>query len=599
MATLLSPQAPVPLQDPGVSVVNRVGVAPDAVGNPMLCYAGGQKQLALLGGVPGARRWYEWDCLALPANRTNVLLIETVGRVEEATDEYVALRNEMLAAPRQYAHLYPPTPEGEPEPFPHQVDAFAVACEAFARGFGGFGVWMEQGTGKTRLACDMIRYHCHRAAVVVVQNSTILQWKDWLERICGDFEIRLLTGCSMKARAASIDEVTRGTQMFARPVVFVLNWESLSRLQDALIRLKPEMTILDESTRAKERTSQMAKAAHRIGAASRLRIAMSGTPLGNSPGDLWSVYRFLEPELFGRSYWAFMRTYFLLGGFSGNEFTGFNPMQIGSFIGKLYSLAYRVTKSTLQNMPEKNYEVVNLKMSDQQRKLYDQLEKDLYARLVQEDGTVGTISVANALVQVTRLQQISAGLFPMDNETGERSRCVPITSVKTEWLTDYCREAMANTDVQIVVWCRFSDEIQAICRSLTLVGLTQEEEFAFIDGSVKTIDRRGYQNRFNNREDRMRILVCQIQAVALGFDLPSADEMIYHTNSYSFLDRAQSLERGHRMGRTRPYKILDLVCENSIDVKVLGSLKRKQNLADTLLVEGMGSALMNGTNVAS
>ncbi len=588
MTTLLAPQAPVPLQDAALSTVNRVGVAPDAIGQPMICYAGGSKQLALLSGVPGARHWYEYGCLALPANRTNVLLIETVGKVEEATDDYIQLRNETLAAPRQYAHLYPPTPPGEPEPYQHQIDAFCWAQDTFARGFGGFGVWMEQGTGKTRLACDLLRYHCRRAALVVVQNSTLLQWQDWLERICPDFEVRLLTGFSVKARAAQIDEIARGAQMYRRPVVFVCCWEVLARLESSLVRLKPDMTILDEATRAKERTSQMARAAHRIGAASQLRIAMSGTPLGNSPGDLWSLYRFLEPTLFPKSFWTFMRSYFLLGGFSGTEFVAFNPMQLGSFIGKLYSLAYRVTKSTLLDMPEKSFETVKLKMGPAQRKLYDQVEKELYARLVQEDGTVATLSIASTLAQVVRLQQISAGLFPVDSEGGERSRCIPVESVKTRWLADYCREAIASTDVQIVVWCRFTDEISEICKSLTASGLEQEQDFAFIDGSVKTADRRRYQVRFNNREDRLRILVCQIQAVALGFDLPGCDIAIYHSLTFSFLERSQSMERGHRMGRKRPYTILDIICVDTVDVKIQSAIKRKQGLSDMLLIESLG-----------
>lgn len=591
--------APLPLKEIGLADLNRVGIAPDAVGNPMVCFAGGHRQLALLAGLPGARRWVEYDCLAYPLNRTNILVTETIGRVEEATEEYTQARNMTLAAPRErYADFYPPTPPGEPEPLQHQIDAFCWACDAFDRGLKGFGQFSEQGTGKSRFACDLIRRFTGRATVVICQNSTVLQWKDWLERICPKYEIRMLTGIPVKQRVALIDEITEDRRLFTTPVIFVVNWEVIARLQDAFVRLKPELVIADEATRIKERKAQMSKAAHRIAEATRYRVAMTGTPLGNHPGDLWSIYKFLEPTLFGRSYWTYMNQYFLLGGFSGNDFVGFNPLQISSFIGRMYACAYRVTKATIQDMPEKNYETVRLTMTGEQRRLYDQIEKDLYAKLTQEDGTDKTLSVANVLVQITRLQQIAAGLFPTDNENGERARCIKIESVKTRWLKEYCADAIANTDSQIIVWCRFTDEIQAIKTALAEVGMQEGEQFAHIDGSVKTRDRRELQVRFNDREDDLRILVCQIQAVALGFDLPAADEMIYHTNSYSYLERAQSLERGHRMGRVRPYKIIDLICEKSIDVEILAALKKKQSLADMLLVEGFGSLSESGTSFA-
>jgi SNF2 family DNA or RNA helicase len=581
--------APLPLREIGLSEVNQVGIAPDAVGTTMICFAGNHKSLTLLSGVPGARRWSEWGCLAMPANRQNCLLIETVARVEDATDEYIQLRNELLAAPKQYAHLYPTTPEGEPDPLPHQVDAFCFALQAFERGFNGFGQYSEQGLGKSRWACDLIRHTVTRVAVVIAQNSTLLQWQDWLNRICGGFGVCLLSGCSIKQRAALIDDVAQNNQVLSAPIIFLVNWEVISRLESSLVRLRPDMVIADECTRAKERTAQMSKALHRIGAVTQFRIGMSGTPIGNDPGDLWSIYKFLQPEVFSKSYWDYMTTYFTLGGFSGHEFTGFNADKIGDFVSKLYSLAYRITKSTIEDMPEKSFEVVRLTMKGEQEKLYRQIESNLYASRTREDGSQESLSIASTLAMVTRLQQISAGLFPANNESGEKAHCTPIESVKTCWLQEYCKEQIATSDIQIVVWCRFTAEIDAICRALEEIHLRRGYQYEVIDGRAKMIHRRSVQVLFNDREHPLRILIVQVQAAAFGLDLPGCDEMIYHTNSFSHLERAQSVERGHRMGRTRPYVIRDLVCKNSVDVTVLDALKKKQNLSDMLLIEGFGT----------
>lgn len=579
--------APLPLKEIGLNDFNRVGIAPDAAGNPMICFAGSAKQLALLAGLPGVQRWVPYDCLAYPLNRTNLLVTETVGRVEEATADYAQARNALLAAPReQYAYLYPPTPPGEPEPMAHQVDAFCCACEAFDKGFHGFGQYSEQGCGKTRWCCDMLRQFGGKASVVIAQNSTLLQWHDWLKRICSGFDVHVLSGMSLKRRAALIDEVTIQGRFPERPVIFLVNWEVVHCLQDAFVRLQPDMVIADEASRIKERTALMSKALHRIGAAAKYRIAMTGTPMGNSPGDLWSIYKFLEPSLFPKSYWEYMKTYFLLGGFSGHDFVSFNPSRVGDFVLRLYSLAYRVTKASIGDLPEKTFEVVRLDMTAEQQRLYKQVEDDLYATRLQEDGTVAALTIANVLEQSVRLQQITAGQFPINSGDALTARSVPITSAKTIWLQSYCKENLRDTDAQIVVWARFTAEIDAIARALSEADMVRDQDYAIIDGRVKTADRRRFQVAFNDRENRLRILVCQIAAVALGWDIPTADVMIYHSGTFSYLERAQSLERGHRLGRTRPYTVIDLVCKNSIDTKILQAVKRKEKLADMLLVEG-------------
>jgi hypothetical protein len=308
----------------------------------------------------------------------------------------------------------------------------------------------------------------------------------------------------------------------------------------------------------------------------------------------------MDARMFGMSYWTFMRQYFLLGGYSGSDFVGFNPLQIHSFIQRMYACAFRVTKSTITDMPEKNFEQVDIPLSVDQQAVYEQVDTEMYAARIKEDGTVQELSVANALVAITRLQQITSGLFPVQGQAGERAVCERIASAKTDWLVNYIRYALADTDQQIVVWCRFRPEIEAIHDALVKAGLTADEDFGIIQGGVKNEHREHLRVSLNNREDPMRVLICQIQAGAYGLDLPGADTMIYHSLTFSFLERSQSLERGHRMGRTRPYQIIDLVTylpprkkgarrKESVDSEILKALQKKQDLSEMLLVTGFGN----------
>jgi len=602
--------APTGPKEIGLSEMNKVGIAPDALGQRMICFAGREKPLGMLSHLPGAMRWQTYDCLAYPLSKTNILVTETVGRIDEATDEYIAIRDEMLASPKEWATAYPETPFGQPAPYKHQTDAFCWAVETFRqRKFGGFGQYSEMGCGKTRWANDVMRWLDTRSNFLVLcKKGTSLQWKAAIEAIWPEANVVMLIDLPLTERRDILERhCEKGQydgepgQFDERPTVFILNWEALARLIKPLCKFYWKAVIADEATTIKERTAQVSKAAFKLADHAEYRVPMTGTPLGNHPGDLWSLYRFIDDRVFGTSYWNFMRQYFLLGGFSGNDFTGFNPLQIGSFIARMYSCAYRVTKATITDMPEKSYQQVDIALSIEQAELYRQIEEEMYAARTNEDGTVQELSVANALVQITRLQQVTSGLFPVQKEIGERAICERIKSAKTDWLVNYVRYALADTDQQIVVWCRFRPEIEAIRDALMEAGLVEDRDFGIIQGGVKNEHREHLRVSLNDRENPLRVLICQIQAGAYGLDLPAADVMIYHSLTFSFLERSQSVDRGHRMGRTRPYQIIDLVTylpktdkkgsrqKTTVDHEILTALQRKQDLSEMLLVQGFGN----------
>lgn len=568
----------------GYSPINRVGVAPAADGIPMLCYQGDEKQLDLLRNAPGVEYWLKWNCLAFPISRTNLLLLETIGQFEEATDDYVTARNEILKPPERYRVCYPAPATGDSDPYIHQIDAFCWAEQVFDNGCEGFANLCAPGLGKSRMAIDLMRAHVFQKALLVCQNSTTLQWKNYLERSWPNCRPVMLTDIPIPQRAQLLTETCQGLSV-CQPAIFIVNWESLARLCSPLKRMKPEMIVMDEATRIKERRTLMAKAAHQLAAVASYRVALTGTPLGNSPADLWSIFRFVDPDIFGKNYWRFVEKYFKLGGYTGKEFVGFQGATIPDFIERLYRQAFRVTKATVCDMPEKQFEVVRLDMEPEQLDVYNQMERYLYARRLNEEGKEETLTAATALDQSVRLQQISAGVFPQNNAEG----CSPIKSVKTEWLVEYIRDILNTSDSHLLVWTRYSAERKNVCAALLAAGIPAES-IGYIDGSVPNKVREQLRQEFNDRRHPRRVLVCQIQAAAYGLDVPAADIMLYHSLTFSLLERNQSMERGHRLGRTRPYTIIDLVCNGTIDTKIVAALKRKQNLVNMLLVEGFATA---------
>jgi SNF2 family DNA or RNA helicase len=576
----------------GFNEVNRAGIAPDADGNPMLCFQGSPKTLDILELLPGAAYWGEWNCLALPLDKTNLRVMETVARLEEVTPDYAVARARHLRPNVANAALYPVPIPGQPNPREHQVEAFCEALDALYKGYKGFGQWSEQGLGKTRWAIDMMRFRVKTCAVVIAQNSTCYQWAQALEENWPEARVILLADKPVPERIADIQFVHQSLREQSksggtyRPFIFIVNWEALRRVVDELVKLRPAVTVADEATRMIHRTTEMSKSAWKLAKASGIRIAMTGTPIAATPSDLFALYRFIDERVFGADYTGYMKYHFELGGHTGKEFESFKPHRLQEFISRMYSCSYRIVKAMATDMPEKSYRQVRLDMTPKQKKLYKLIEKEMYAEWETDEGRNVQLAVPNSMTKIGRLQQITAGLMPINGDhVVEPYEHLP--SAKTEWLIQFLQDHLRDSDAHIVIWTRYIGERKAIMTAAHAGGIV--EPITFIDGSVNARDRETIRVRLNDRSDPLRFLVYQTQAGALGVDLPSADIMVYHTLPFSLLERLQSMERGMRLGRTRPYEIIDLICKGSVDNDVLTALKCKQDFSDMLLTDGFAA----------
>lgn len=590
-----------------VELTNRAAVV-TSQGRDWVFYQGAPNVTKMLMCIPDSYFIPSKETVGMPLTRENMLAVEILGRIEEANPLYIQRRGELLKPSDRARSLYPPTPDGCPKPYQHQLDAFASALDTFASGCNGWANWSSMGVGKTRTSIDLMRHIARSGiSIVIAQKITLYQWKEEIERIWPDAEPVILQkqpDGKTRTVAAQIQYLhqfrEKGGMVPERPTIFLINWETVARLIDQLMLLpRIRMVVADETQRMKNRSAQMTKATLRLSTRCEFKVAMSGTPMGNEPGDFFTQYLFLNPDIFGKSYWQFFRNFFLFGGWSGNEFVSINPLQLIPFIRRLYSCAFRVTKAVIADMPPKTYRQVIIPMTDQQARIYGRIEAALYAEEEIEDGKTGALSVASALAKVIRLQQITAGIFPMteimgddldeaeESQAGTIYRMIP--SAKTLWTLDYVRELMsADEHVKILIWSRFRPELRGICTALAggKDGLGPED-MAYIDGSTSDRRREVLRKSYNDRNNPMRVLVCQIQAASYGLDLPVADVLIYHSNTFSYLNRAQSEDRGHRIGRVRPYLIVDVMCQDSVDIKIMRAVNSKKDLSEMLLTAGL------------
>jgi SNF2 family DNA or RNA helicase len=225
-------------------------------------------------------------------------------------------------------------------------------------------------------------------------------------------------------------------------------------------------------------------------------------------------------------------------------------------------------------------------MAPEQRGAYQRLDREYEFSTTLEGGARRTLSVASAIAKVTRLQQIAAGILPLTSVEGdaeEVGRYRGLPSPKTEWVVDYLKDALSDTDAQFVVWTRFQPEIDRLAEALKVAGI----EGRIIDGRTPDAARRESLRRYDDRADPLRVLLVNLQAGAYGLDIRSADVMIFHSSTYSILDRLQAEDRGHRAGRTRNYQIIDLLLEGTVDMLMDESRQKRLDLIRTLVGEGV------------
>jgi len=204
---------------------------------------------------------------------------------------------------------------------------------------------------------------------------------------------------------------------------------------------------------------------------------------------------------------------------------------------------------------------VKFDLPDVQQGVYTDLKKGFIAEF--RDAVVTAPVV---LTRLMRFSQITAG-FTKDVE-GEYHDFD--TNPKLDWLCDFVN----NLDVKrkVVVFCRFTREIQLVEKALSEHGIT------FVRVSGETKDRISVVKRFNS-DDETRVFIGQLQTTGVGINLTSASYVVFMTNSYSYGERVQAEDRCHRIGQTKNVTYIDLLYRSSIDVSILRTLKNKESLA--------------------
>ncbi len=454
-------------------------------------------------------------------------------------------------------------------PYAHQREAFLFSLRLFGLPTGnvispGAALLMEMGTGKTitSIAIAGALYLAGRInrALIVAPLSIVGVWDEEFAKFADyDYTLAVLSGSGEK-KADTLRHLK------GKPLqVAVINYESAWRLEREILMWKPQLVIADEGHKIKTHNISASKAMHRIGARAAYRLLLTGTVITNKAIDVFSQYKFLNPAIFGNSFYVWRNRYFDLTGY-GNYTPVLKKTMEPELTRRLHSIAFRATKAECLDLPETTDIIRYVELEAPAAKIYRDLVKDSYAELGK-----GEVTVTNILTRLLRLSQLTGGFIGDD----EGSAPVRISTVKMAALEDIIDETLQEGK-KLVVIARFVAEINAICKWLEKQGIG----YSCVMGGVKDRDKQVAE--FQNNPV-VSVFVGQVAVAGLGLTLVASSTLVFYSMDYSMSNFEQAKARIHRVGQKQNCTYIYLLAKGTVDVKVLQALRDKADVAKLLV----------------
>ncbi len=533
--------------------------------------------VARLGGrFLGASRKWAW-----PATHANAVLLSKRLRRPRTTPEFDALlvspvprpEVEMPAVPPEpHPDSLPMKPPAEPEvpvpqgmitsPWRHQKAAFKFCLNLFAAGFRGILLAMGMGTGKSLVACMLVVHLMARRVLIACPLRVAPVWVTQFERHVGvpvvivalDEEIG-----SVASKQKEAAEKMKLAQVLGRPFIAVINYDSVWRDPFASWAEKVpwDLVIADEIHRIKSPSGKASLFFKRLRKVTAHRIGLSGTPMPHGPMDLYAVFRFLDISIFGPSFTAFRTKYAIMGGYQRKQITGYQNLE--ELQRQLSRVTFKVGDEVL-DLPPATDVTYYCVLTGEAARIYRDLEEDFVARV--KDGT---ITAANAMVKLLRLQQITGGCVPTDDDT-----IVRVDTSKRDLLVDVLKDIGTEP---AAVFCRFVADLLAVHEACESLGLS----------SMELSGKRDELKRW--QEGGAQVLAVQIDAGSEGVDFTRARYSLFFSVGFSLGKYDQARKRTHRPGQTKPVTHIHLIARGTVDVKVVRALEKRADIVQSILAE--------------
>jgi len=337
--------------------------------------------------------------------------------------------------------------------------------------------------------------------------------------------------------------------------------------------------IVDESTTIKNPKAKRTKAILDLRKETKYRRILTGSPVTQSPMDLWAQMDFLDPEILGQSsYYAFRTRYAVVieataagGTHRYQKIVKFrNLKELGDIISPH---SYRILKKDCLDLPDKVYTKREVELSDEQKKAYGEMKANAMSMLNGQSMTA-----VNVLTQLIRLHQITCGHMKTDS--------AEILDLKSNRL-DELMQILGETSGKVIIWANYIHDIEAIEKMIKKEF--GDDSYCTYYGATPTEDRQKCINKFQDPDSKLRFFIGNTQTGGYGITLTEASTVIYYSNNYDLEKRIQSEDRAHRIGQKNKVLYIDLVTKGTVDEKIIQSLRNKVNIAKEISGEELST----------
>lgn len=417
-------------------------------------------------------------------------------------------------------------------------------------GFGGC-LADDMGVGKTAQVLGVLearRAEGKGPSLVVAPRSLMFNWREEAARFTP--HLRVLEHTGMARDAAAIGEHD----------LVLTTYGTMLRDVTALSEIEFDYVVLDEAQAIKNASTASAKAVRLLRSAHRL--ALSGTPVENHLGELWSLFEFLNPGMLGEA-----KVLKMAGGL------GRNPSEEARTLlaHALRPFILRRTKAQVaRELPEKTEQTIFCELDAAQRKQYDELRKHYRDSLLQRIGEQGLQrSKMHVLEALLRLRQAACHPGLLDVKRADEP------SAKIDTLIAQLDEVMQEGH-KALVFSQFTSLLSILRNRLDAAGI----RYAYLDGATR--NREECVQSFQSEEGPQLFLI-SLKAGGLGLNLTAAEYVFLLDPWWNPAVEAQAVDRAHRIGQTRPVFAYRLITRDTVEEKVLELQKSKRDLADAIL----------------
>jgi SNF2 family DNA or RNA helicase len=463
------------------------------------------------------------------------------------------------------------------KPYAHQLTALEKSWNK-----ENYAYFMEMGTGKTKVLIDNVAMLYDKGKIdgvlIIAPKGVVKTWyeqelpthlPDHIENVSVLWQPNITK--TQQEKLDTLFEIDSALH------ILIMNVEALStekgvKFATKFINSHKSMMAIDESTTIKTPTARRTKNIIKIGLDAKYKRIMTGSPITKNPLDLYTQCEFLDPWLLDfASYYAFRNRYAEMKTMHirGRSIQVVDKFQnLGELSDIVKEFSYRVLKEDCLDLPPKVFIKRHISLTPDQKKIYEQMKEQALAVL---NGKVTT--TMTVLTQLMRLHQITCGYVTADDGSTQQ--------VESNRLNELM-SILEDTEGKVIIWANYQLSVGEIIQKI--IKVYGKDSYVHYYGLTPQEDRQDFIRKFQN-DPKCRFIIGTPQTGGYGITLTEANTVIYYSNGYDLEKRLQSEDRAHRIGQKKTVTYIDLICEDTIDEKIVKALRDKINIASEVMGE--------------